>query len=327
MKLNVSIIIAAYNIEEYIARCINSITNQTLQNIEIIVVNDGSNDNTLNEIRNLAFNDKRIKIIDKKNEGSMEARKSGMEIANGKYILFVDGDDWLELNALELLYNNAENNNSDIVIYNAYRSDDNKKIKLDIFKRDLNKDCIKNLFLENIYPCIWSKFLKLDYIKKNNIEFVSDISYAEDVATSASLFMYNPTISYVNKYLYNYYQRNNSITNTINNKVLEISDAMNFINRKLKENNLYDKYKEEYEYMIYNHIMEYQLLNKYYNYEELGKYIQKIYKSNNIDINKNKYIKERISTYPLSQKLRTKAYCKSYDLGRLYDNIRSIKKG
>lgn len=129
MRIKVSIIVAAYNIEKYIYKCIDSIRKQTFKDIEIIIVNDGSTDSTLNIIRNLALKDSRIRIIDKKNEGLIEARKSGLDVANGEYILFVDGDDWLELDALEKLYNNAINNNSDIVIYNAYNSYDNNKIK------------------------------------------------------------------------------------------------------------------------------------------------------------------------------------------------------
>lgn len=327
MRIKVSIIVAAYNIEKYIYKCIDSIKNQTFKDIEIIIVNDGSTDKTLNIINNVALEDNRIKIIDKENEGSIEARKSGLNIANGEYILFVDGDDWLELDTLEKLYNNAINNNSDIVIYNAYNSYDDNKIKLNIFNKGSNDDCIKDLFLGNIAPCLWSKFIKLEYIRNNHIEFANNISYAEDLATSASLFIYNPRISYINDYLYNYYQRQESITKTINNKVLEIHEAMRFIKRKLEENKLYTKYKEEYDYMIYNHMIEGHLLKEYYKYEDLAIKLHTQYKSNNINIEKNIYFKKNMSKYKLSQRIRTRAYCKSYNWGKLYDKIRRIKKG
>ncbi|MDU4936124.1 MAG: glycosyltransferase family A protein, partial [Peptostreptococcaceae bacterium] len=102
--MKVSIIIAAYNIEDYINRCLNSIVNQSFKDIEIIVVNDGSTDNTINIINNFAKNDVRIKVIDKKNGGLIEARKSGLARASGEYILFLDGDDWLHIEAIEKLY-------------------------------------------------------------------------------------------------------------------------------------------------------------------------------------------------------------------------------
>ena len=325
--MKVSIIIAAYNIDQYIERWINSIINQTLKDIEIIVVNDGSKDRTLDIIKDIASKDSRIKIIDKQNQGLIEARKSGMKIANGEYLLFVDGDDWLEIDTLEKLYKNAKSNNSDIVIYNAYNSYDNSKYKLNIFRNMNQKDYIKRLFLGDIYPCIWSKFIKLDYIRSNHIEFVSNISYAEDLATSVSLFMHNPQISYVEDYLYNYYQRECSITKTINNKILEINEAIQFIKKKLEEHNLFDKYKEEFDCMIYEHIFEGNFLTRYYN-TDLGEKLYNQYKLYNISINNNKYIKEKISKDSLFLRIRIKLYCKSYKLGKVYDKLRYIvKKG
>ena len=325
--MKVSVIIPAYNIEKYIARCLTSLTKQTLKDIEIIVVNDGSTDNTLNVIREISSKDKRIKIIDKQNQGSIEARKSGMQIANGEYLLFVDGDDWLELDTIEKLYNNSKFNKSDIVLYNGYFSFDNHKKKLNTFKSEINENSIKDLLLDNICAGLAFKMIKHEYIKLNNITFVNNISYAEDLATSISLFLFNPKISYVDEYLYNYYQREDSITKIVTDKTLEVDVALKFIYTKLKEHDMYEIYKEEYEYMVYNHIMEYQLLEKYYKYRNLGKKLQQQYKEYNININRNKYISHRISKYSLSQKIRTKAYCKSYDLGQIYDTVINIKKG
>ena len=93
----VSVIIIAYNIEQYIEKCIKSVINQTFKEIEILIVNDGSTDKTLSIINEWALKDKRIKIINQVNKGAIEARKAGLDKCNGKYVLFVDGDDWLEL--------------------------------------------------------------------------------------------------------------------------------------------------------------------------------------------------------------------------------------
>src|SRR5690625_3095089 len=97
----VSLIVAAYNIEKYIKKCLQSLINQTLLNIEIIVVNDGSTDNTLKEINRMEEVDDRIKIINQTNKGVMRAREVGFERAKGEYLLFVDGDDWLAENRSE----------------------------------------------------------------------------------------------------------------------------------------------------------------------------------------------------------------------------------
>ena len=99
--MKVSVIIAAYNIEEYIERCIESVINQSEIEIEIIIVNDGSTDNTLNIIKKMSDLDERIIIINQKNQGLVEARKRGLKNANGKFILFLDGDDLLENNCVE----------------------------------------------------------------------------------------------------------------------------------------------------------------------------------------------------------------------------------
>lgn len=323
--MKVSVIIPAYNIENYISKCVQSIIEQTLKELEIIIVNDGSTDNTLKLIKDLSLIDKRIKIIDKSNQGSIEARKTGLEIAKGEYVLFVDGDDWLDVNTLEKLYKSAINNNSDIVIYNAYTCCNNTKRKLNIYSKDIEKDCIKNLLLGKIYPTLWAKFISLKYIKNNKIEFVSDISYAEDLATSASLFMYNPKISYVNEYLYNYNLRESSITNIVNTKVLEIDKALKFIKSKLMELNIYEHYKKEYEYMVYIHILENTLLSRYYKYKDIGKILYKQYRNYRINIRDNKYIQEIISSYYISKRIRIKLYCISYSLGRIYDFIIKVK--
>lgn len=111
----VSVIIAAYNIQEYIGWCIESCINQTLDHIEIIIVNDWSTDKTLDIINK--YDDSKIKVINKRNEGLIEARKSGFNVANGEYILFIDGDDWIKLEALNILYNFAKEKSYDIVCY------------------------------------------------------------------------------------------------------------------------------------------------------------------------------------------------------------------
>lgn len=327
--MKVSVIIAAYNIENYIKRCLLSIVNQTLKDIEVIVVNDGSTDTTLAKIKEIQSKYNIIKIVNQKNKGLIEARKSGLEIARGEYVLFVDGDDWLELNALELLYNNATNNKSDIVIYNAFSSFDDRKEKFNvIFDDNLHKnDYIKNLFLGKILPCIWSKFVKLEFIKSNNIKFPSNISFAEDLAAVASWFMYNPKISILKENLYNYYQRIDSITKKKSAKVLEVNKALSFIEDELIEKNIYSKYKKEFEYMVYKHLFETWFLKEYLNEENIGTKLYEQYKNRKINIKDNIIISKNINTYPISLRMRIKSYDKNYKYGKFYDNLRCLVKG
>lgn len=327
--MKVSIIVAAYNIENYIERCLLSIVNQTLKDIEVIVVNDGSTDNTLEKIKIIQEKYTSIKLLDQKNQGAIEARKSGLQVAKGEYILFVDGDDWLELNALELLYNNAISNKSDIVIYNAFLSYDNRKEKFNIISNsNLDRDdYVKNLFLGKIAPSLWSKFVKLEFLKCNSIKFPNDISFAEDLASVASWFMHNPKISILRENLYNYYQRDDSITKKKSMKVLEVNKAFSFIENELIKMNLYNKYKESFEYMVYIHLFETWFLKEYLNEKELAIKIYKDYKNRKININDNCIISKKINTYPISLRVRVKSYNKSYIYGRIYDNTRRLVKG
>ncbi|MBS3203737.1 glycosyltransferase [Turicibacter bilis] len=171
---------------------------------------------------------KELYLLIKINQGTAEARKSGLNVAKGEYILFVDGDDWLELNTLEILYENATKNNSDIVLYHAYKTYDNRKEILECFNNEIRAYSIKELLLGNILPSLCFKFIKLDYITTESIQFASHISFAEDLATSCSMVIFNAKVSTVDIPLYNYYIRSNSITNQINSRVLEITDAFNF---------------------------------------------------------------------------------------------------
>ena len=224
--IKVSVIIPAYNIEKYIERCLVSIKNQSEKNIEIIVVNDGSTDDTLKVINEVALNDKRFIIIDKKNEGIIEARKSGFDIAKGKYILFVDGDDWISLNTISSLYNYAEINNLDIVVNNAWSTDGINKKAFNTFNEnvvdEMRNDPLKYFLIDQILPSMWGKLIKKEYIIKNNISFVRKLNYAEDLASVAAWFMNSPKVDFIEERYYYYYQRSDSISKKPNEKIIEI---------------------------------------------------------------------------------------------------------
>lgn len=327
--MKVSIIIAAYNIQEYINRCLDSIVNQTLKDIEIIVVNDGSTDCTKNIIENYLREDDRIILVNQDNKGLIEARKSGLKLAKGEYILFIDGDDWLELDSLEILYKQSINLNTDITLYN-YKSVNDKEVlsKSESYEKDniyeIENDPIRSLFLNQIEPSIWSKFIKRNYIIENNIEFPSNISFAEDIATVSSLLMNNPKIGFVDNYLYNYYQRTSSITKVVNHRVLEVDRAIEFIRYKLIDSNLYEKYKQEFEHFIFWHLFLYRQAtyrNKFIHHQ-----VFKQYKQRNIEIKNNTYIKEYLKENKLDNML-INFYNINYYFGRfMYLPYRMMSK-
>ncbi|MBS3203739.1 glycosyltransferase family 2 protein [Turicibacter bilis] len=326
--VNISVIVAAYNVEKYIGRCIESLIGQTFLNIEIIIVNDGSNDRTYKIINNYIEKDCRIRLVNQENRGLIEARKSGFRIATGEYILFVDGDDWLELNALEKLYNKTINKKIDIILFNGYISYDDRKEKNYTFNIDQIekiKQCpIKELFLDNVLPGIVYKLIRKGFMVENNVSFPSNISYAEDMALTASLFLNNPNLAFVGDHLYNYYQHTESITKINNHRVLEINAALKFIDEQLKESNKDLIYIKEFEFLIFRHLFLGKILRVDENYNA-KKDVYKQYKKWKIDVHKNKYIKNQINNGNLMYNLRVKAYCLNYQIGRLFDKAREFK--
>ena len=118
----ISIIVPVYNVEKYLEQCLESLLNQTYKNIEIIVVNDGSTDQSLDILKKYSFKDNRIKLYSQKNQGISAARNTALEHINGKYVMFVDSDDWIEINTCEIALHEMKKNDSDIVMW-AYRRD------------------------------------------------------------------------------------------------------------------------------------------------------------------------------------------------------------
>jgi glycosyltransferase involved in cell wall biosynthesis len=244
----VSLIIPVYNVEKYLKQCLDSVVNQTLKDIEIICVNDGSPDNSLNILREYEKKDKRIIIIDQKNQGLGAARNAGFSICKGEYIYFLDSDDWLELDALEELYSKAKLCNADIVLFGAKIFDEQtKKIqKVDwIFRADMlsNRDtfCYKDMS-DNLFqvsqPGMPFKLFNKKLWKSNNIRF-QNIKF-EDVYPYLLSMSLATNITYINKPFYNYRKNvSSSITSNKTSFVNDIFEAFNEAKKELERRNLF----------------------------------------------------------------------------------------
>jgi glycosyltransferase involved in cell wall biosynthesis len=171
MNPKVSVLVAAYNEESNIEATIRTVMNQTLQNIEIIIVNDGSKDNTLNIIKKLAAEDSRIKYIDKENEGLGYARNTAIEIAKGEYVHLCDADDFMEDDFLEYLVESADKYNSDVVISNHkfFVDGDEETIHNGKIPESLKESEVTNISKNKdllLTPChVWDKLYRLSFIK------------------------------------------------------------------------------------------------------------------------------------------------------------------
>ncbi len=217
---NVSIIIPVYNVEKYLKQCLDSAINQTLKDIEIICINDGSTDNSLKILNEYAQKDNRIKIINlKKNVGLGKARNIAFEYVTSPYVMYLDSDDWYELNACESAYNQISKNNNDMVLFRAYTYMDDTKTKekrnekFQVITKYENQSHIKYLDLKPLYLysiAPWFKIYKTSFIKDNNLIFEEGIYY-EDQPFWYKLILCNPDFSILNKHLIYYRQRANSI--------------------------------------------------------------------------------------------------------------------
>ena len=189
-KPKVSIVIPVYNAEKYLKQCLNSIISQTYHNIEIICIDDGSNDNSLNILKRYAEDDNRFIVLKQQNQGAAVARNEGIKRAAGKYIIFLDSDDYFSIDLIDKNLNKAEKFNTDITIFKAvtFESETGKtrilNDEIDKFKAYFNKtfsitDIPNNIF--NSFLLVpWNKFYRTDFIKKNGLYF-QNIKRSNDI--------------------------------------------------------------------------------------------------------------------------------------------------
>lgn len=210
-KINreISVIMPAYNCEDTITRAINSVLNQSFENFELIVVDDGSTDNTYKICESIV--DERLVLIHQKNQGPSIARNHGIEVANGKYLMFIDSDDEYYSNALELLYYNMAKENSEIVVGNFKLNDKVNNIKNEFIGGDKSEN-IDFLFNNNLFNTNWNKIYSLEIINKNNIRFDKNYKIGEDARFNLKYFEYVNNIIFVNKVIYQYYFTTKGLT-------------------------------------------------------------------------------------------------------------------
>lgn len=249
MKVKISVIVPAYNASNYIEKCIDSLLSQTLKNIEIIIVNDGSTDDTEKKISKYK---NKIKVINQKNSGVASARNKGLSVSTGEYIAYVDSDDWIEPDMLENMYNKAKENNYDVVECDFKYVDDFKEWDgvIDL-KKDITTISDKKEYYINMFPVIWNKIYKNNKIK--DIKFKSGV-WAEDVEYLYRVLPNIDSVGKINKKLYYYYQRPISESKLFDKRVYNYIENFNGILDYYKKNEIYDLYKDELEFCYVRYI-------------------------------------------------------------------------
>ncbi len=222
MSPEISVIIPIYNVEKYLARCLDSITNQTFQDLEIICIDDGSTDNSPAIAKEYANKDKRISIIHQENKGPSVARNIGMKIAKGKYISFIDSDDWIDLDFFEKLYLAAEKYNADAACASIKRphADGRTPFKLKFDKEMvLSTTSEKYKILEIPRKCyVWNKIYKREEIDRQGLKFIGDIKCCEDIYFTTKFLYHSKNIVIVPNTYYHYWVNNQSITRNLKDK-------------------------------------------------------------------------------------------------------------
>lgn len=246
----VSIVVPVYNMEKYLGKCLDSLIKQTLLDIEIIVVNDESTDTSPEIIQKYALMDNRIKVVNRKNGGLPMARNSGISVATGEYMGFVDSDDWVEIEMFEKMYDMAIKNSADIVIcdYNRIFSKYIEKSRLGIETEviDLNVLGLEQYFNKYQYTYkhgdeAWNKIYRREFVQHFGILFEKDM-YADDKLFNLYCLLKVKKICTLNSSLYNYLQREESIV--YKKKYEYTRNQMTLLEYFYKRSQLYNMYKD-----------------------------------------------------------------------------------
>lgn len=317
-RIKVSFIIIAYNIESYISKCIETVKMQTLKEIEIIIINDGSVDSTLSKIECCVEGDSRIKVFTQKNSGANEARKLGLKYATGEYIVFVDGDDWVDKNLALELYELASTTNVDIISYNFYKAYEQR---VELFKDNYYEDIIidnnylKLILSEKITHNIWNKFIKREFAESTNIKNMIGITMGDDLVANVELGICKPKVLVIEKAYYYYYQRETSVTKKSSNKMLEMESALVYIEELLKKYKLLQLYKEEIDFLWIIHFYIMRVVLTDMKIDSIHKKIYKLWKDKNININNNSLYIDSAKQYKISEKILVEIFNANYYLG------------
>lgn len=216
-NLLISVIIPVYNVEEYIEKTIKSIQNQDYKNIEIIVVDDGSPDNSSQIVDKLAQNDKRIKVIHKKNNGVSSARNAGLAIAEGDYVTFVDGDDWIDRDYISYFVTIVKKYHCEIVLNKNNYTEKGGKSN-DKYTIITPEKAMEYIYLGKIFVAVWNKMYKTSFLKEHNITFDESIWYGEGMLFNIDCFQFSKKIVVGEKCVYHQTPNPNSAMRKFNLK-------------------------------------------------------------------------------------------------------------
>ena len=247
----ISIIIPAYNAEKYIGKCLESVVRQSYANLEIIVVDDGSRDATGRIIDRYKEKDERLKAIHQDNMGQAKARNVGLECAKGKYIMFLDSDDWLDPNCCEIVLNEIEKEQADIVLFEYFKEYKNHAVQMETYKQEklkTTKNGEKQFWLYDMRTiAVWGKLYRSKILR--NKQFDERIQMAEDVEFNYRVYDGVEKATYINCPLLHYRIHEESTVHGFDSKVKEKFDVTLKKMQELEKSNNRDHVEAYYSFM------------------------------------------------------------------------------
>ena len=254
----VSVIVPVYNVEKYLRKCLDSLVNQTLDDIEILVINDGSPDQSQMIIEEYQRNYSFLKGYMKKNGGLADARNFGLQYAKGKYIGFIDSDDSVELDMYEKMYEKAEETQADLVVCDleyVWENESKEPMRMAGLNHIDGKSERQSLFTSPLFA--WNKLYRREFFLNTGLQY-SVGKWYEDIPVTVPLFAEAKRIAYVPQVMIHYLQRSSSIMGSgYDKRMYHIFDQMKFIYEYYHDHGLFDAYKEEIEYLFVEHLMLY----------------------------------------------------------------------
>lgn len=284
-----SIITPVYNAEKYIGKCIESVLSQTLPDFELLLVDDGSPDNSGRICDEYAAKDTRIKVFHKENGGVSSARNCGLDNATGNYVIFLDADDWLTDNALQVCYENIITYNLDLLQFSIQGvRDDGKFSESTTFTRNSTATLtpVRYLNAGQVQVCAGGSCIKRDIVEKNNIRFKTNIKLAEDQLFIISSILHSERVKFENITLYNYLDNPSSATHA--NKSVDVINSIKEIEKFVKD------------HPLSKGLLERQTIN----------FICILLRNNDIDINRiSNIIKDKTFKYSRDLRMGEKFFC------------------
>ncbi|PKG36537.1 glycosyltransferase family 2 protein [Psychrobacter sp. Sarcosine-3u-12] len=290
VNIMVSIIVPVYNKQNYLEKCLDSIINQTYDNIEVVLIDDGSTDDSAIICSRYAKRDKRFIFIRQGNKGVSVTRNLGIERARGKWICFLDSDDFLDLDAIEILVNTAESSKSDIVYFGCREYDSSGLLgvrELTVYKEYSNLRCFLNgTHLQPLSACV--NFIRKDVIDSHQVFFNENLEHNEDGLFMYSLYCHAKRITTLNKALYNIYLSSDSISRkAISMKVLR--DNLFFVtelSKYVRQRDLVLEYQDEINNLSKSFFVLALNFDSFEDHKvELQEYYRIFYKENNDILN------------------------------------------